>query len=224
MQGMKYSDIVDYDKLDPFKEECIRRFKSTLTLPNRLGISIVPESIGLTAVAIDLGLGDFYIAFGIEGLGTKNKIAEAMAAEIERVGKGSGKLEERALFSGIGRDEMACSLNDLSAIGAIPFVFEPIIATSSSDYLTNKERAAGIIDGFERGAQIAQGAIPGGETSTLVGVVYPYTIDVAGASIGLIRPRERLTTGSRLTDGLTIYGISSSGIMAIGVSLARRIV
>ena len=81
MAGMKYSDIVDYDKLDPFKEECVRRFGNTLALPNRLGVSIVPESIGLTAVAVNLGFGDFYLAFGVEGLGTKNMIAEVMAEQ-----------------------------------------------------------------------------------------------------------------------------------------------
>ena len=125
--GMRYSEIVDYDKLDPFKEECIKRFRTTLVNPNRLGMTIVPESIGETAVAVNLGFGDFYIAFGVEGLGTKNMIAEAMA-EKEKIGKGIG-LEERLLFSGIGQDEMAMTLNDLSSIGATPILFEPIVAS-----------------------------------------------------------------------------------------------
>lgn len=220
---MKYKDIVDYDKLDPFKEECIRRFGQTLTLPNRLGISIVPESIGLTAVAIDLGAlgGDFYLAFGVEGLGTKNMIAEAMAAA-EREGKGIG-LDETTLFSGLGQCEMAMTLNDLSGIGATPIVFEPIVATGSSDYLTNKERNAGLIAGFQRGAQLARVAIPGGETPTLKGIVAPGTIDLAGGSLGIIHPKNRLVTGNGLEKDLLIYGISSSGIMSNGVSLARKI-
>lgn len=223
--GLKYSDIVDYDKLDPFKEECVRRFQRTLALPNRLGVSIVPESIGLTAVAIDLGrvsnFGDFYIAFGVEGLGTKNMIAETMA-EQEKIGRGIG-LEERAIYSGFGQCEMACSLNDLSAIGATVIAFEPIVATGSSDYFSSKDKVAGIIDGFERGAQIAEVAIPGGETPTLKGVVFPNTVDVAGGSLGIIQPKRRLTTGNRLEPNLVIYGIGSSGIMANGVSLARKI-
>jgi phosphoribosylformylglycinamidine cyclo-ligase len=223
MSNMKYSDIVDYDKLDPFKEECIRRFQGTLALPNKMGISIVPESIGLTAVAIDLGRlgGDFYIAFGVEGLGTKNMIAETMS-DLERVGKGIG-LAERALFSGIGQCEMAMTLNDLSAIGASPIAFEPIVATGSSDYLTNPNRSAGIVDGFEKGARITGVAIPGGETPTLKGIVAPNTIDLAGGSLGIITPKSRLVTGNRLESGLLIYGVSSSGIMSNGVSLARKI-
>ncbi len=219
--SMKYSDIVDYDKLDPFKEECIRRFQKTLVNPNLLGMTIVPESIGETAVALNLGFGDFYIAFGVEGLGTKNMIAESMT-EKERIGKGLG-LSERALFSGIGQDEMAMTINDLSGIGATPILFEPIVATGSSDYLVNQERSSGLIDGFERGAEIARVAIPGGETPTLKGIVAESTIDVAGSSLGIIRPRTRLTVGSRLEEGLIIYGVASSGIHSNGVSLARKI-
>jgi phosphoribosylaminoimidazole (AIR) synthetase len=176
--GMKYSDLVDYDKLDPFKEECIRRFQRTLVFPDRLGMSIVPESIGQTAVALDLGFGDFYIAFGVEGLRTKNKIAEVMA-EKERIGKGLG-IDERVLFSGIGQDEMAMTLNDLAGIGSTPILFEPIVATGSTDYLVNKKRSDGLIDGFEKGADKAKVAIPGGETPTLRGIVFENTIDVAG--------------------------------------------
>jgi len=221
MPGMKYSDIVDYDKLDPFKEESIRRLQGTLNNPNRLGMHIVPESIGETAVAIDIGHGDFYLAFNIEGLGTKNMIAEAMA-EKERMGEGLG-INRRRLFSGLGQDEMAMTLNDLTAIGATPILFEPIIATGDSDYLTDQERSAGLIDGFLRGASIAKVAIPGGETPTLKGIVSSNTIDVAGASMGIIEPRSRLITGDRLCEGLTIYGIASSGVHSNGVSLTRKI-
>ncbi|GAI38752.1 unnamed protein product, partial [marine sediment metagenome] len=134
-------------------------------------------------------------------------IAEAMA-EKERVGLGIG-IDRRKLFSGLGRDEMAMTLNDLTAIGATPILFEPIVATGDSDYLTNQERSAGLIDGFVRGAEIARVAIPGGETPTLKGIVGTNTIDVAGASIGIIKPQIRLITGERLIEGLTIYGVES---------------
>ena len=219
--GLRYSDLVDYDKLDPFKEESIRRLQKTLAYVERLGIRIVPESVGETAVAVDIGSPDFYLAFNIEGLGTKNKVSEDMS-EKEKIGKGIG-LERRVLFSGLGQDEMAMTLNDLGGIGATPILFEPIVATGSSDYLANPEVASGLIDGFEKGAQIAGVAIPGGETPTLRGIVGENTIDLAGASLGIIRPRSRLILGQRLAPNLTIYGIASSGIHSNGVSLARKI-
>ncbi|MEK6880176.1 MAG: AIR synthase related protein, partial [Nanoarchaeota archaeon] len=212
---MRYSDIVDYDKLDPFKEESIRRLKGTLGNLEKFGMRIVPETIGETAVAIDLGLGDFYIAFNVEGLGTKNRVAERMIEKEELLKPYSlcdTDLDKRILFSGIGQDEMAMTFNDLSSIGARPIIFEPIIATGDSNYLADPEIAAGLIDGFETGAAIAGAGIPGGETPTLKGVVYPNTIDVAGASMGIIKPKSRLITGERLEEGLTIYGVNSSGI------------
>jgi phosphoribosylformylglycinamidine cyclo-ligase len=221
MPGMKYSDIVDYDKLDPFKEESIRRLRGTLDHPSRLGARIVLETVGETAVAVDIGHGDFYIAFNIEGLGTKNLIAEAMA-EKERIGEGSG-IDRRKLFAGLGLDEMAMTLNDLAGIGAAPIIFEPTVATGDSDYLTDQERSAGLIDGFEKGARLARVAVPGGETPTLSGIVNAKTIDLAGASMGIIRPQSRLVTGDRLCEGLTIYGVESSGIHSNGLSLARKI-
>ncbi len=221
MNGMKYSDIVDYDKLDPFKEESIKRLKGTLNNPNRLGVHIVPETIGETAVAVGIKYVDFYLAFNIEGLGTKNMIAEVMA-EKERIGAGIG-IDRRKLFAGLGRDEMAMTLNDLTAIGATPILFEPIVATGDSNYLTDSEISAGIIDGFEYGANYAKVAIPGGETPTLKGIVGANTIDVAGASMGIIQPKSRLTTGRNLESGLTIFGISSSGVHSNGISLTRKI-
>lgn len=221
MAGMRYSDIVDYDKLDPFKEESIRRFRGTLMNSSRLGVYIVPSSIGETAVAIDVGSRDFYLAFNIEGLGTKNMIAEAMA-EKEEI-RERLRIDRSRLFNGLGQDEMAMTINDLTAIGATPVLFEPLIATGDSDYLTERERRTGLISGFEEGAIKARVPIPGGETPTLKGVVYPNTIDVAGASLGIIRPQYRLTTGTKLTDGLMIYGVRSSGIHSNGVSLARKI-
>jgi phosphoribosylformylglycinamidine cyclo-ligase len=221
MAGMKYSDIVDYNKLDPFKEESIRRLRETLHNPERLGIRIIEETIGETAVAVDLGCDDFYLAFNIEGLGTKNMIAESMA-EKKRIMKRMG-IDKRELFGGIGQCVMAMTENDLAGIGAIPILFEPAVATGDSDYLTDPDKSAGIIDGFERGAAISGVAIPGGETPTLKGIVYPKTIDVAGASMGIIKPKSMLVTGEGLTEGLTIYGLESSGIHSNGVSLAREI-
>ncbi len=196
--------------------------RGTLNNPNRLGVSIIKETIGEAAVALQIKGCNFYIGFNVEGLGTKNKIAESMSGKA-RIGDCMG-VDKRRLFSGIGQDEMAMTLNDLLSIGALPVMFEPIVATGSDDYLTDFEKASGIIDGFEKGAKIAGVAIPGGETPTLKGVVYPNTIDLAGGSLGIIKPKSNLTVGDRLEAGLTIYWVESSGIHANGISLPREII
>ena len=215
---MKYSDFVNYDLLDPFKEESLRRFRRTLSFPKG-GVSILEESLGETAVVIDMGrFCDFYLAFNVEGLGTKNKIAEKML----RLGK-NWEIDGRKLFSGLGQCSMAMSLNDLSSVGAAPFVYGPIVSTGDSAYVNDEKKAAGIIDGFENGAKISGVAIPCGETPTLKGIIGKETLDLSGASIGIISPKSRLTLGEDLESGLSIYGVSSSGIHANGVSLARAI-
>jgi phosphoribosylformylglycinamidine cyclo-ligase len=222
MTGMKYSEIVNYDELDHFKEEAMRRAAHTFRYPKRLGIHLLEDSVGSTAAVFELDdMPNTYVAFGVEGLGTKNMIAEIMA-EKEKIGEGMG-LSRRMLFAGIGQDEMAMTLNDLGAVGTMPAAFEPIHASGDSSYFTDDDVVQGLLDGYDAGAKIARVAIPGGETPTLKGIVYPKTLDIAGGSWGIIRPKSRLVLGQDMEAGLTIYGISSSGIHSNGVSLARRI-
>ncbi len=232
--AMKYSDIVDYDKLDPYKEKCIRRFRDTLVYSQKRGVRILEETLGETAVAIDTGDPKQYLAFNVEGLGTKNRISETMGDMLRifmivsrAYGVSHGmdiNQKTRQLFSGIGQCGEAASVNDLCGIGALPFLYAPIVATGSSDYLTDPNISDGLIEGFERAASLASTGIPCGETPTLQSVVYANTIDLAGASLGIINPRERLCIGAGLKPGLTIYGVASSGIHCNGLSLARRIV
>ena len=76
---MKYSDIVDYDKLDPVKKAAIESFSDTIEKPSRIGLRIVSETLGEPAIAIDFPEQDFMLAFNVEGLGTKNIIADKMS-------------------------------------------------------------------------------------------------------------------------------------------------
>lgn len=222
-KGLKYSDIVGYDKLDPFKEKAMERAAATFGYTDRLGIRLLRESVGLTAAVFELDdMPCAYIAFGVEGLGTKNMVAEAMA-EKEKIGKGVG-IERRNLFAGIGKDNMAMALNDLGAVGAMPVAFSPIHASGDSGYFTDEDAVQGLLDGYDTGARAAGVAIPGGETPTLKGIVYQNTLDIAGGAWGIIRPKDRLVLGHGMEPGLTIYGLGSSGIHSNGLSLARRIV
>ena len=49
-------------------------------------------------------------------------------------------------------------------------------------------------------------------------------MDLAGASVGIIKPKESLVDGSKVAKGDAIYGLASSGIHSNGVTLARKIV
>jgi len=212
---MKYSDIVDYEKLDPVKKAAIELFSPTLEKPERLGIKIVPETLGEPAIAIDFPEQDFLLGFNVEGLGTKNMIADKMSKD--KRGKGLSYYET------IGKDCLAMSTNDLASIGADAFAYGDILSSGDSSWFSDLGKSKAVLKGFKDAADEIGLAIPCGETPTLKGVVRDETIDMAGASIGLIKPKSRLTFGQNLAEGDIIIGLESSGIHSNGVSLARRI-
>ncbi len=212
---MKYSDIVDYGKLDPVKRAAIESFSGTVKNTERLGIKVVAETMGESAIALDVVGQDYMLAFNVEGLGTKNLIADAMFSDSR--GKGI------KYYESIGKDCLAMSTNDLASIGADALVYGDILSSGDSNWFANSEKAKAIIKGFKQGANEIGLAIPCGETPTLKGVVNDSTIDMAGASIGIIKPKENLTYGQDLADGDILIGLGSSGIHSNGVSLARKV-
>lgn len=212
---MKYSDIVDYSKLDPVKKAALEKFSDTVSRPERLGLRIVPETLGEPAIAIDLPEQDFMLAFNVEGLGTKNLIADSMSADPR--GRGI------KYYESVGKDCLAMSTNDLAAIGADAFVYGDILSSGDSAWFSGPGKARAVLQGFRAAADEIGLAIPCGETPALKGVVHDSTIDMAGASLGLIRPKGHLTFGQKLCSGDLIIGLESSGIHSNGVSLARKV-
>jgi phosphoribosylformylglycinamidine cyclo-ligase len=212
---MQYHQIVDYTKLDPVKATALEKFSETVRYPERFGIKIVPETLGEPAIALDFLNNDFLLAFNVEGLGTKNKIADLMASDSR--GKGF------QYYESVGQDTVAMSTNDLLAIGADPLVFGDIISSGDSNWFSTPEKTGCLLEGFRKAANELGMAIPCGETPTLQGIVSPETLDLAGASVGIIRPKSRLLLGKNIQEGDCIIGLESSGIHSNGVSLARKI-
>ncbi len=211
---MKYFEFVDYSKLDPVKRIAIEKFAGTIDNPKKLGFRILPETLGESAIAIELAKGDFFLAFNVEGLGTKNMIADAMAKDAR--GKGA------AYYENIGIDTVAMSTNDLSSIGAMPIVYGDIISSGDSNWFS-EEKSRALLEGYRKAAEELQIAIPCGETPTLKGIVAAETLDLAGASVGVIKPKENLTVGQKLKAGDVIFGLESSGVHSNGISLCRKI-
>ena len=215
---MKYHEFVDYTKLDPVKRAAVAKFTPHLDSINRIGMRIIPETLGESAVAIELKEApDYYIAFNVEGLGTKNLIADSMYKD-----KRGGKL---SYFENIGKDTVAMSTNDLSSIGADPFVYGDIISTCNSDWFEGKDdKAQALLEGFRKASEEIGMAIPCGETPSLTKIISPGTLDMAGASVGIIKPKSNLTIGQNLKAGDKIFGLAASGIHSNGISIIRRIV
>ncbi len=216
--GVKYSDLVDYSKLDPFKRKALDLFESTCKHPEgKFRIKVMP--MGETAAVLDFLDYDFMLAFNVEGLGTKNLIADNLYREL----KEKMKIGAEKYYRYLGQDVIAMSVTDLVAVGADPIVYADMISSGDSRWFDDIARVDELLHGYKVAANLAGLAIPQGETPTLSGVIYPETLDLAGSSVGIIRPKSRFTYGQKISEGDIIYGLPSGGICANGVSKARKI-
>ena len=148
----------------------------------------------------------------IEGLGTKNLVADEMR-----------KITGKSYYDIIAHDTVATIINDLITVGAAPLVLHAYWAVGESSFLTDTQRMTDFITGWKKACDNASVSWGGGETPTLRGIVVPGTIDLGGSAIGIIKPKKRLITDSKLEIGDRILLIKSNGINANGLSLARAV-
>jgi phosphoribosylformylglycinamidine cyclo-ligase len=219
--GIKYSDLVDYERLDPFKRKALEVFSATFKNPERIGIRIA--AIGETAAVLDFVDYDFMIAFNVEGLGTKNLIADTVWREITEKNRISETIEIGEYYRFLGQDAIAMAVTDLVAVGADPIAYADHIASGASAWFSDTLRRDELLKGYVTAAELAGCAIPQGETPTLPDIISPETLELSGSSVGIIKPKSRFTYGQRITEGDVIYGLPSQGICANGLSKARKI-
>jgi phosphoribosylformylglycinamidine cyclo-ligase len=213
---MRYADFVDYSTLDPFKERIIETLGPTWANIQRLGVRVIPESLGQPAVLLDFVDYDFILALKSDCVGSKGLIADKMVA-------GGWAGDVASLYSGLGIDVIAANVNDLVCMGAAPVALSDEIGSGCSEWFADEARVAGLLEGFRQGCDEAGITVPCGETPTLPDIVNPQTAYITGSMIGIIRPKERAFWGQRLQAGDMIFGLASSGIHCNGLTLARRI-
>ena len=146
-----------------------------------------------------------------EGLGTKNLVADAVAAA-------TGKCYYRA----IAIDTVATIVNDLITCGALPISVAMHAAVGDSNWFADHGRAGELVEGFAEGCRQAGAVWGGGETPTLGGIVEAGAIVLAGSAIGKIAPKERRIVGD-VKEGDAIVFLASSGVQTNGLSLCRRL-
>ena len=136
----------------------------------------------------------------------------------------ASKSDLRGLYRNIGPCTTAMAVNDLLALGADAFAYFDAITCGNSEWFSKDyDRTKELLQGYKDAADIGKFAIPQGETSEQRGIVDSRTLHLAGAARGLIRPRSRLMTGSKIKEGDKIYGLESSGIHSNGLSKAIAI-
>ena len=138
---------------------------------------------------------------GTDGVGTKIMIA----------------LEVNQLDT-IGIDCFAMCANDIACHGAKPLFFLDYLACGNLD----AEKAAEIIKGIANACEQTGCALVGGETAEMPGMYKTGDYDVAGFCVGVVE-KEKVITGSAISEKDTIIGIASSGLHSNGFSLVRKL-
>ena len=200
---------VRYDQLDAFKRACQRAARTTAGALGDHGYAEPAATRGESAYLIEAA--DHYLAHVEEGLGTKNLVADAVAA-----------LTGRTWYREVAIDTVATIVNDLVTCGALPISVAMHAAVGDSGWFADARRAEALVEGFAEGCRMAGAVWGGGETPTLGGVVEPRAIVLAGSAIGKIAPKHLRITGN-LRDGDAILFLASSGVQTNGLSLCRRL-
>lgn len=208
---LTYSDVGDnYDTKDPIKKLAqISAAKTAVNLKKR-GFEEISESRGESAFVWKQG--NILMASMIEGLGTKNLIAD-----------GTREITGKTYYDFIANNTIAYIINDLITVGAKPLVIHAYWAIEDNAWLADEKRMKDLILGWKEACDESGATWGGGETATLKQIVVKNTIDLGGSAVGIIGPKKRLITDKKLKSGDRILLVKSNGINASGISLARAI-
>ncbi len=192
MSGLTYKEAgVDIEEED----EAISALRdSVLFAREGLGSPFESEFAGLVE------FGEFALSLCTDGVGTKLIVAN--------------KMEK---WDTIGIDCIAMNVNDAICQGAEPIAFVDYLAFEDPD----PELARQLGKGLQKGAELANVTIVGGETATLKEIIDGF--DIAGTALGYVKKKD-VIDGSEVESGDKIIGLPSSGIHSNGLTLARKIV
>ena len=161
-----YSQVGDnYDTKDPVKKLFQKAASNTAKNLKKHGFEEISDSRGESAyvwspIRQAQGKQDFMLASVIEGLGTKNLIADAMY-------KTTGK----TYYDVVAHDTVAAIINDLSTVGAKPLVIHAYWAIEDNKWLSDQKRMKDLIMGWKNACDIAGASWGGGETATMKQIV-----------------------------------------------------
>jgi len=193
---------VDMEKEDRAMERIKPIFEETCRY--RKGVGKCITKIGHFAGIVALNKRQA-LAIKTDGVGTKIFIAELLQK-----------------YDTIGIDCVAMNVNDIVCTGAEPISFE--------DYIAIQDPEPDIIEqiaiGLKKGAEIAKVTIVGGETAVVPEMIRGMRehkgLDLVGMCIGIV-DIDKIIDGSKVREGDTLLGISSSGLHSNGYTMARKI-
>jgi phosphoribosylformylglycinamidine cyclo-ligase len=178
------------------EQEAISTLVSQLKY-RRKGLGSPMEAPGFFTALLEFE--EWILTLNTDGVGTKLLVAEEM-----------GKWDT------VGIDCVAMNVNDTLCAGAEPIAMVDYFAVEKYD----EEVARQIGTGLDRGAEMANITIVGGELATIPEIVKGY--DLVGTCLGFA-PREGVIDGSGVRPGHVIVGIPSSGLHSNGFTLVRKL-
>lgn len=201
---------VNYSTIDSGKLRAQHSALSTAeTLASR-GFREVSASRGESAYVIDLG--DRYLSTVTEALGTKNLVADA-----------TRPITGRTYYDAIARDTAATILNDLATLGGHPLSLMAYWGAGNSEWFSDEERMADLVDGWTQACRDAGCSWGGGETQVLTTMIAPDVVVLGGSAVGLIANKDHLLLGSRVQAGDAILFAPATGIHTNALTLARTL-
>lgn len=198
---------VDYSAMDPFKIKCQLAAADTVNNLERLGIKEIPWSRGESAYLMEFPAG--IISHVEEGLGTKNLDADEMF-----------ELEGSSFYHYMAQDTVAMMVNDIITTQTLPVSLCMHLAVANGNWFKDEKRTEALIEGWKNACNLARCAWGGGETPTLKGIIVPGTSLLSGSAVGY---SKRLYT-PKVKHGDAIIFLSSSGIHANGLTMAREVI
>lgn len=200
----------DYSTKDPIKKLFQESAAATGLNLKAHGFSEIVDTRGESGYVWQQG--NVLMASVIEGLGTKNLVAD-----------GTRKFTKKTHYDVIAHDTVATIINDLVSVGATPLVLHAYWAIEDNDWLYDKERMTDLITGWKKACDIAGVSWGGGETTTMKQIVVKDTAEFGGSAVGIIKNKKNLVTDKKLKVGDRIILIKSNGVNANGISLTRAI-
>ncbi len=141
------------------------------------------------------------IVASTDGVGTKVEIANSLNK-----------------FNTIGIDLVAMCVNDLIVQGARPLIFLDYISINK----INLKKLKSILAGINKGCNISNCTLVGGETAEMPGTYSKNKFDIAGFAVGVV-DKKKILKKNKIKKNDLILAIPSSGIHSNGFSLIRYI-
>jgi phosphoribosylformylglycinamidine cyclo-ligase len=208
---------VDYGSMDPFKRDAQHAGLSTAQNLMSFGFTEEEWTRGESAYVVETPWG--YLALVVEGLGTKSLVADAMY----ELANGIQRLTGISCFGHVAQCNVAMAVNDLITVGARPVIYGQYLAVGESRWFDDPQRSHDLVNGTRQACNLAGCVWGGGETPTLQGIIMPGTVDLAGATVGIVSHKNNLIRPRRIGSGDAIILVASSGIHANGLTMARKI-